>query len=83
MPINNTPKPTGSVNNTSKVSNSVTWNTWTVSWATETRTWDELISTMDNTQLLGEPLWSYRNYPWQLTAPWQETHIGITNTSKP
>lgn len=46
----NTPKPSApSLTNTAKVSDAVTWATWNVAWQDETRTWDELRSTMDNT----------------------------------
>jgi hypothetical protein len=34
---------------TSKVSNAVTWDTWTTAWQNETRTWDELESLMGGT----------------------------------
>lgn len=49
MAINNTPKPTGSVNNTPRVFNSELWSTITTTWASETRTWDECITLMRNT----------------------------------
>lgn len=49
MPLNNTPKPTGSVNNTVRVSDSETWGTITTTWASETRTWLGTGSRIDNT----------------------------------
>lgn len=50
MALVNTSKPSApSFTNITKVSDSVTWDTWVVAWQSETRTWDELISTMDNT----------------------------------
>ena len=48
MPINNTPRVTGSVNNTTKVGDAETWATITSTWATETRTWLRVASVMDN-----------------------------------
>lgn len=82
--ITNTAKPaSSSLTNTAKVGNAETWATWGVAWQDETRIWNELRSTMDNTLLSGDPLWSYRTFPWQLTAPWQNTNVGMTNTHKP
>lgn len=48
MPIANTAKPTTSLTNIARVAFGVTWDAWTVSWATETRTWDELRSNIDS-----------------------------------
>ena len=47
--INNTPKPTGSVQNTPRVGDSETWATITTTWATEPRTWTEVASLIENT----------------------------------
>ena len=47
--MDNTTKPTGSVNNVARVSDSETWDTWTIAWQDETRTWDRLRSKMGNT----------------------------------
>ncbi len=47
--INNTPKPTGSVNNVSKVKDFETWATILTTWGTETRTWLETGSLLQNT----------------------------------
>lgn len=44
----NTPKPTGSVNNTARVSDAETWATITTTWATETRTWLRVASIIEN-----------------------------------
>lgn len=49
MSINNTPKPTGSVNNSLRVSDIETWNSNTTTWDTETRTWDEMGTVLSNT----------------------------------
>lgn len=46
----NTPKPeTPSVVNTPKVLDFVTWDTNTTTFDTETRTWDEMGTNMENT----------------------------------
>lgn len=58
--INNTPKPTGSVNNTAKVSDSETWATITTTWASETRTWLATISLMNQS---AKPTGSVNNAP--------------------
>jgi len=49
MPIVNTSKPASSITNTNKVSFAELWSTITTTWATETRTWIETGSLMDNT----------------------------------
>ncbi len=46
--MDNTAKPTGSVNNSPKVSDAETWATITTTWATETRTWLATSSLMNN-----------------------------------
>lgn len=48
MSITNLAKPVNSLTNATRVSSGVTWDTWTVAWQDETRTWDELASLMDN-----------------------------------
>lgn len=58
--INNTPKPTGSVNNTARVSDAETWATITTTWASETRTWLATGSLMANT---GKVTGSVNNTP--------------------
>lgn len=46
--MENVSKPTTTYTNTAKVLAAVTWDTWNdVTWATETRTWDELASNFD------------------------------------
>ena len=47
--INNTAKPTGSVNNTARVSDAETWASITTTWATETHTWAETGTKLHNT----------------------------------
>lgn len=48
MSITNTSKPTTSITNSSKVQFYETWGSITTTWATETRTWGECASLMDN-----------------------------------
>lgn len=48
MSITNTSKPTTSLTNLSRVSASELWSTILTTWATETRTWADCISLMDN-----------------------------------
>lgn len=48
MPITNTTKPSGSITNTAGVSFSELWSTITTTWASETRTWLDTISLLDN-----------------------------------
>lgn len=45
----NTPKPTSSMVNSSRVVSYETWDTNPNTWDSETRTWDECASTMSNT----------------------------------
>ena len=45
----NTPKPSTSLVNTSKVSFAELWSTITTTWASETRTWADTGSLFDNT----------------------------------
>lgn len=47
--MNNTSKPSTSVVNTTKVSFAELWSTILTTWASETRTWDETGSLIDNT----------------------------------
>ena len=50
MSLTNTARPSApSLDNSARVSTGETWATWTTSWATETRTWDQLASELDNT----------------------------------
>lgn len=58
--MDNTPKPTGSVNNTARVSDSERWSTITTTWASETRSWLATISLMNNTT---RPTASINNTP--------------------
>jgi len=47
--ITNTAKPSTSLTNITKVSFGETWGAIETTWASETRTWLETISLMDNT----------------------------------
>lgn len=49
MAITNTSKPTTSLTNTTKVSFAELWSTITTTYATETRTWLDTGSLVDNT----------------------------------
>jgi len=60
MALNNTPKPTGSVDNTSKPASYITWDTNTTTWNTEVRTWDQMVSPLNNTT---RPTASLNNTP--------------------
>lgn len=48
MALTNTSKPTTSITNIARVSSSELWSTITTTWASETRSWLDMISTMDN-----------------------------------
>jgi hypothetical protein len=48
MSITNTSKPTTSLSNTSKVSFGETWTTITTTWGSETRSWLDTSSLIDN-----------------------------------
>ena len=48
MAINNVPKPSTSINNTLKVSIGETWGTILTTWATETRTWQQVSQLINN-----------------------------------
>jgi hypothetical protein len=83
MALVNTTKPTTTLANTAKVSGAETWGTIPTTWATETRTWEECVSLMDNTSLgTTGVLWSVRRFPWTEATPWL-TEGGIINTAKP
>lgn len=82
--MDNTAKPTGSVNNSTKVDDSELWSTITTTWASETRTWLDCISLMENTALgIADYLWSIKRTPWTETAPWSDAGMGLNNTAKP
>lgn len=49
MALTNTSKPTTSITNTTKVSFAELWSTITTTWASETRTWADMVSLIDNT----------------------------------
>lgn len=48
MSLTNTSKPTTSLTNTAKVSFAELWSTITTTWASETRTWLDTASLIDN-----------------------------------
>ncbi len=48
MSLSNISKPTTALVNTDKVSIGETWNSILTTWATETRTWDDMASLIDN-----------------------------------
>ncbi len=49
MSLTNTPKPTTSLTNTLRVAFAELWSTILTTWNSETRTWDETSSLIDNT----------------------------------
>lgn len=58
--MDNTPRPTPTLNNTTKVSISETWGSITSTWGSETRTWLGTISVIGNTT---RPVSSMNNTP--------------------
>jgi len=73
----------GSLSNASQPYKGVVWDTWTVAWEDETRTWDELAEIMQNSTVgLSELFFSHRRFPFTETAPFL-TGSGITNTNRP
>lgn len=48
MPITNTTKPSSSMTNTAKAVGGQIWDTDLNTWAAETRTWADTVSTIDN-----------------------------------
>jgi len=56
MAITNTAKPTTTLANTTKVSFAELWSTITSTWATETRTWLDCGSLIDNTSKVSSSL---------------------------
>ena len=49
MPLVNVAKPTTTYTNATRPSFAELWSTITTTWASETRTWDDCISLIDNT----------------------------------
>ena len=47
MALINTAKPTTTLTNTTKAISYESWNTITTTWASEPRTWDEMLSNWD------------------------------------
>lgn len=83
MTITNLPKISSSVTNQSKISSGETWASILTTWATETNTWAEIGSLIDNLTKVGRVvLWATGTLPWQLPTPWLDTG-GITNLSRP
>lgn len=82
MALINESKPSTSLANATKVSFAELWSTITTTYATETRTWADCISLMDNISISTNPIWSSRSFPWLMALPWQQTG-GVTNVNKP
>lgn len=80
----NESKPTTTLTNTTRIGGAELWSTITTTWASESRTWLDCASLMDNVSLSAtDPLWSNRSFPWLLTTPWGTVSTGMTNISKP
>lgn len=83
MAITNTSKPSTSFSSVTKPSFAELWSTITTTWATETRTWQETETLIDNISIgVSEDLWSHRRFPWLELTPWT-SEGGISNVSKP
>ena len=83
MSITNVSKPSSSISNLTKINIGETWDSITTTWATETRTWDDMRSIIDNnTKAYSGYLWAESTLPWQLATPWIDTNK-ITNQAKP
>jgi len=83
MALTNQSKPATSLTNTTKVSFGELWSTITTTWASETRTWLDTISLMDNVSKGTTGfLWSLTRFPWTESSPWT-SEGGISNVSKP
>jgi hypothetical protein len=79
----NESRPTTSITNPAKVVQYETFDTLTTTFATETRTFDEMGTTWTNQNLgVSGFLWSLRRFPWTELTPWL-SEGGITNQSKP
>lgn len=46
--MENTAKPSTSLTNTARATSAELWSTITTTWAAETRTWNDLVSLIDN-----------------------------------
>lgn len=83
MVLINQNKPSTTLTNSTKINIGETWGSILTTWATETRTWDDTVSLIDNvSRVFGGLLWSTSVLPWQMTAPWIDAG-GISNISKP
>lgn len=81
--LTNVSKPSTSFTNADKVSSAELWSTITTTWASETRTWLDCVSLMDNVSKGTTGfLWSVTRFPWTESTPWL-TEGGMTNISKP
>jgi hypothetical protein len=85
MALTNVSKPSTSLTNTTKVSFAELWSTITTTWASETRTWADCASLIDNLAktTISPYLWSMISYPWLEDTPWDNVFDGITNIAKP
>ena len=81
--ITNISKPSTSLTNTARASVSELWSTILTTWASETRTWADCASIIDNiTKGVTGFLWSVTRFPWTEDTPWL-SEGGISNVSKP
>lgn len=83
MALVNESKPTTSLTNSTKINIGETWDSILSTWATESRTWDDMASIIDNISkgTIGF-LWSVSRFPWTESTPWL-TEGGISNIAKP
>ena len=86
--MNNTAKPSTTLGNTTRTNAAELWSTITTTWASETRTWLDCGSLMDNTakRLLGSYTFDEMGTftPDQLgNATFDTPFTPITNTAKP
>ena len=83
MPLVNTTKPSDSYANTVRPLTGETWDSIDTTWDTETRTWAEIGSLVNNSaRIFGGQIWAFNNLPWQMTTPWIDAG-GITNVNRP
>jgi hypothetical protein len=81
--MQNVSKPVSVFANKLRASGAELWSTIETTWLSETRTWDETVSLMQNATFLGLALWSQKNLPWQHAAPWNFPDAGMNNQAKP
>ena len=83
MSIINQNKPNTSLTNISRISIGESWSSITTTYASETRTWADMASLIDNISLgITGYLWSIKRFPWTEATPWL-SEGGISNQSKP